>query len=96
MSDYLDVGLQNNDEILNKNFDVIIVGAGLGGLNAGCCLALESKKVLVLEKNGFIGGRCSSYKREGYISYKRSYKREGGIHVEMSKILEWNYRAYSS
>ena len=54
------------EEILNSKYDVIIIGSGMGGLNAGCYLALEGKKVLILEKLGFIGGRCSSYEKDGY------------------------------
>ncbi len=54
---------QNN---LETKYDVIIVGAGIGGLTCASWLALKSKKVLVLEKNGFIGGRCASYKKQGF------------------------------
>ncbi|WCT05782.1 phytoene desaturase family protein [Rhodococcus qingshengii] len=42
--------------------DVIIVGAGLGGLISGALLAkLEGKRVLVLERNPDIGGKVMSY-----------------------------------
>lgn len=57
---------KKSSELLNETYDVIIIGSGIGGLNAGCYLALEGMKVLILEKNGFIGGRCSSYKKQGY------------------------------
>ncbi|MFC8662205.1 phytoene desaturase family protein [Streptomyces sp. NPDC057199] len=44
--------------------DVIIVGAGLGGLICGALLAkLEGRKVLVLERNPDIGGKIMSYGR---------------------------------
>ena len=39
----------------NKRYDVVVVGAGNGGLSAACYLATEGKKVLVLEKHGFGG-----------------------------------------
>ncbi|MHA1281251.1 MAG: phytoene desaturase family protein [Promethearchaeota archaeon] len=45
---------------------VIIVGAGIGGLTCGAVLAHGGHKVLVLEKNPYIGGACSSYVKEGY------------------------------
>lgn len=37
-------------------FDCIIVGAGHNGLATGLVLARNGKKVLVLEKNGYVGG----------------------------------------
>jgi phytoene desaturase len=49
-----------------ETFDVIIIGAGIGGLNCAAQLSLNNRKVLVLEKNGFVGGRCSGYKKNGY------------------------------
>ncbi len=51
---------------LEQKFDVIVVGAGIGGLTCASWLALAGKKVLVLEKNGFIGGRCASYIKQGF------------------------------
>lgn len=47
-------------------YDVIIIGSGIGGLAAAVLLSHRGVKVLVLEKNGFIGGRFASYKRGEY------------------------------
>nr|MDO8114896.1 NAD(P)/FAD-dependent oxidoreductase [Candidatus Sigynarchaeota archaeon] len=60
------MGLTSNSSALDKQFDVIIVGAGIGGLTCASWLALQGKKVVVLEKNGFIGGRCASYTKQGF------------------------------
>src|SRR5215218_3023795 len=43
-------------------YDVVIVGAGLGGLTAGAILAREGRKVLVIERSNSVGGAASSYK----------------------------------
>ena len=43
-------------------YDVIVIGAGLGGLTAGAILAREGRKVLVLERSNSVGGAASSYK----------------------------------
>lgn len=48
-------------------YDAIIVGAGLGGLAAGCVLAGAGKKVLLLEKLESVGGRFSSSCRDGFV-----------------------------
>ncbi|MBI3701868.1 MAG: NAD(P)/FAD-dependent oxidoreductase [Afipia sp.] len=43
-------------------FDVAIIGAGLGGLTTGAILARSGRKVLVIEKSNSVGGAASSYK----------------------------------
>ncbi len=47
-------------------YDVIVIGAGLGGLTAGSILAKQGRKVLVLEQAGMIGGCCSTFERDGF------------------------------
>lgn len=49
-----------------NEYDVIVVGAGFGGLSCGSFLAKNGYKVLVLEKNRTLGGLCSSYEDNGY------------------------------
>ena len=45
------------------NYDVIIIGAGLGGLTAGAKLAKEGKKVLLIEQHSVPGGCATTFKR---------------------------------
>ncbi|SDK08696.1 FAD-dependent oxidoreductase [Sediminibacillus albus] len=81
------------------NWDVIIVGAGLAGLTCGLELSLKGNKVLVLEANPVVGGRCSNWNDAGmevesgfhrYIGYFSALpallKKAG---VDINDILTW-------
>jgi all-trans-retinol 13,14-reductase len=48
-------------------YDVIIVGSGIGGLSCGAILSKRGYKVLVLEQHYQVGGYCSSFTRKGFI-----------------------------
>jgi len=48
-------------------YDVIIVGSGIGGLTCGALLSKRGYKVLILEQHCQVGGYCSSFTREGFI-----------------------------
>ena len=52
--------------VSNTKYDVIIVGAGMGGLSAGTFLAREGKRALILEKHDKPGGYVTSFTRRGY------------------------------
>ena len=48
---------------LNNKYDIVIIGAGVGGLACGCYLAKSGFKVLILEQLNKPGGYCSSFRR---------------------------------
>lgn len=50
-----------------KDFDVIIIGAGIAGLSAANYLLESDLKVTLLEAETEAGGRVRSYKRDGFI-----------------------------
>jgi Phytoene dehydrogenase and related proteins len=48
-------------------YDVIIVGSGIGGLTCGALLSKRGYKVLVLEQHYLVGGYCSSFSRKNFV-----------------------------
>lgn len=48
-----------------RQYDVIIIGSGLGGLASGVMLSKEGKSVCVLEQHSIVGGCLQSFKRYG-------------------------------
>ncbi len=47
--------------------DVVIIGAGIGGLTAGAYLAKAGINVTIFERSSKPGGYCGSFSREGFI-----------------------------
>ncbi|NHI92510.1 MAG: NAD(P)/FAD-dependent oxidoreductase [Candidatus Lokiarchaeota archaeon] len=58
----------------NKNYDIIVIGSGIGGLGTAAILTHNGYSVLVLEKNDRIGGACSSYTKQGFTI-------DDGVHI---------------
>lgn len=56
-------------------FDVIVVGAGIGGLTAAATLAHRGKQVLVLDMHYEVGGCATVFHRKG-----RAYEFDVGLH----------------
>ena len=48
----------------NNKYDAIVVGAGMGGMCVAARLTGAGKKVLLVEKSRYLGGRCSHRTRE--------------------------------
>ena len=50
----------------NKVKDIVVIGAGVGGLATSIRLAKKGHKVSIYEAGDFIGGKCHSIVREGF------------------------------
>ncbi|MCF0073802.1 NAD(P)/FAD-dependent oxidoreductase [Dyadobacter sp. CY261] len=63
---------------VQKEYDFVIVGSGLGGLACANILAMEGYSVVVLEKNHQIGGHLQVYSRDKSI-YDTGVHYVGGL-----------------
>ncbi len=55
------------NSILRKQYNVIVVGAGLGGLTAASLLARRGLSVLLVDRQSKPGGACTSFKRKDVV-----------------------------
>ena len=64
-------------------YDIIIIGAGLGGLTAGAKLSKEGKKVLLIEQHDIPGGCATTFKRKDYTFEVGLHEMDGLQGVDM-------------
>lgn len=57
-------GLRNQPP--NDTYDVVVIGAGIGGLFCANKLIGEGLRVLLVEQHYMVGGYCSTFRRKGY------------------------------
>ena len=69
-----------------KDYDVIVIGAGCGGLASGALLAHQGRRVLVLEQSERVGGCCSTFEQQGYkIDI-------GASIIEFPQVIDWCFQ----
>ncbi|MGA1793814.1 MAG: phytoene desaturase family protein [Thermoplasmatota archaeon] len=66
---------------------IIIIGAGLAGLSAGCYAQMNGYRTQIFEMHNLPGGLCTSWKRKGYIF-------DGCIHFLMGSRTGSLHRFY--
>lgn len=71
-----------------SDYDVVVVGAGLGGLSAATFLAKAGKRVLLLERHRVPGGYASSFKR-GRFEFEISLHELSGLGSEENRGPLW-------
>src|SRR3954468_3340510 len=47
-------------------YDVVVIGAGIGGLICAALLARQGVRVLLVEQHYMVGGYCSTFRRGAY------------------------------
>jgi phytoene desaturase len=58
--------LQKQTGHFDEEYDVVVIGAGIGGLTCAAYLAKKGKKVKVFEQHNTPGGCCTSFSRKGF------------------------------
>ncbi len=69
-------------------YDVIIIGAGIGGLVCGCYLAKAGMKVLIAEQHYKPGGYCTSFKRQGFTFDAAAHSLGGYKNGSLGKVFK--------
>jgi prolycopene isomerase len=89
--------------MLENNYDIIVIGAGCGGLTAAICAAKEGKNVLLLERGNTAGGFVNSFVRGRFefdISTNQlcGLSKEAGLgelrrlfdHINITEKITWS------
>ncbi|KAJ1554962.1 hypothetical protein HK096_011038 [Nowakowskiella sp. JEL0078] len=89
-----------------KGLNIVIVGAGAGGIATAALLAHKGHSVTVIEKNAFSGGRCSIIEKGGFrfdqgpslfmmpAAFERIFQDLGENlhdHVDLIRVTPHNY-----
>ncbi len=71
---------------IKDEYDVIVIGSGVGGSGCAALLAAAGYDTIMIEKNDRLGGACSSYYKDGYTIDVAVHMFAGGNHFK--KVLK--------
>jgi phytoene dehydrogenase-like protein len=68
--------------------DIIIIGAGMAGLSAGCYAQMNGYKTSIYEMNKIPGGLCTAWERKGYTFDISMHMLTGSVSGPIHKMWE--------
>jgi RAB protein geranylgeranyltransferase component A len=78
------------DAVLRNEYDVIAVGAGLGGMTAASLLAKRGLSVLIVDQQNKPGGACTSFECNQLLkNYQAVYTTNPGLIPNMELNAAW-------
>jgi len=69
-----------------EHVNVLVLGAGMGGLCAAARLAVAGQRPLLIERSDRVGGRASSFQKDGYTI------NTGAVAIEFGGVMEDTFR----
>jgi phytoene desaturase len=69
-----------------EHHTVLVVGAGMGGVCAAARLAVAGQQPLLVERGSAVGGRASSFAKDGYVI------NTGAVAIEHSGAMEQTFK----
>lgn len=73
-----------------SQYDVVVIGAGIGGLTTAACLAKAGQRVLVVEQSDGVGGYGQAFRRGPYtFDPAMSVFPQGHDHALPVALLDW-------
>ena len=67
---------------VEDSYDVVVVGAGLGGLSAAAALAKAGRRVALVERQGGPGGNARAFSRGAYTFDPAIHVTAHGFEIE--------------
>jgi len=92
---FSDPTLQAAPAVFQETYDVIVIGAGIGGLMTAAGLAKAGKKVLILEQLAFVGGKYTHLMHRGYAISTAAWtcpgpkSRIGRLCTKLGADIQW-------
>src|SRR4051794_25786463 len=78
------MSLEEVGPVAPEHHDGLVIGAGMGGVCAAARLAVGGQRILLVERADVVGGRASSFTKDGYVINTGAVAIENGGAMEQT------------